>query len=502
MVENSVNVSDNDISKEFLKVLENVAQSTVNQESKVFLKQTPAKVIGFNESDNTVYVYFADDENQTEYSFKNHTGKTLNVGETVFVQYTKNRANGIIVSKSGNSGSSCLFKRGDGDNSIVAINEASENTATGDSSYCGGRGNSSGGAMSFIGGGMGNSSAVATAPVICGGSSNIIEGGSYAPTICGGNGNKITGKYAEFIGGGSDNKIINTMCGTICGGISNTLNGINNAYAFIGGGTGNKIDNAPFGAIIGDTGNTIENTKSHNMICGGEENTISGTNTSCSIIAHGYNNKINGGIRSGIFTGYNNVINNGADCSAILSGYGCLCDSNTQAVMGKYNISSNDEYTYDSYLVVGNGGSDSSRSNAFRVDAAGNIYAGASINSTGADFAEMREWSDGNPNNEDRRGLFVKYDDSIDYAVGEYAKIRIANANDDMDDIIGIVSSNPTVVCNTASEVWQGMYQKDIFGNILTHEVIVPAVVDEIENPEIASIKSVSGSVFFSLLIE
>ena len=96
----------------------------------------------------------------------------------------------------------------------------------------------------------------------------------------------------------------------------------------------------------------------------------------------------------------------------------------------------------------------------------------------------MREWSDGNPNNEDRRGLFVKYDDSIDYAVGEYAKIRIANANDDMDDIIGIVSSNPTVVGNTASEIWQGMYLRDIFGNVLTQEVIVPAVVDEIENPE------------------
>ena len=360
---------------------------------------------------------------------------------------------------------SCLFKRGDGDNSIVAINESLENTATGESSYCGGRGNSSGGAMSFIGGGMNNSSADATAPTICGGGNNKIEGVSYAPTICGGGNNKITGNYVEFIGGGSGNKIISSYAGTICGGVSNTLNGTNNAYAFIGGGNGNKIDNAPYGAIIGNQQNTIENTNSCNMICGGYKNTISGANTSYSIIAHGKQNKINGGNHSGIFTGWKNVISDGAYYSAILNGEGCLCNSERQAVMGRYNISSSDGYSYSSYLVVGNGSGDSSRSNAFRVDAAGNIYAETSVNSAGADFAEMREWSDGNSDNEDRRGLFVVYDDSLDYAVGEYAKIRIANANDDLDDIVGIVSSNPTIVGNTASEIWQGMYLRDIFGN-------------------------------------
>ena len=220
------------------------------------------------------------------------------------------------------------------------------------------------------------------------------------------------------------------------------------------------------------------------MICGGYKNTISGTNTSCSIIAHGNQNKINGGNHSGIFTGWKNVISDGAYYSAILNGEGCLCNSERQAVMGTYNVSSSDGYSFSSYLVVGNGSGDNSRSNAFRVDAGGNVYAGASINGTGADFAEMREWSDGNPNNEDRRGLFVIYDDSLDYAIGEYAKIRIANANDNLDDIIGIVSSNPTVVGNTASEIWQGMYLRDIFGNVLTQVVTIPAVTREIENPE------------------
>ena len=133
---------------------------------------------------------------------------------------------------------------------------------------------------------------------------------------------------------------------------------------------------------------------------------------------------------------------------------------------------------------IGNGISDDSRSNAFRVTSDGNIYAGAAVNSTGADFAEMREWSDGNPNNEDRRGLFVVYDDSIDYKIGEYAKIRIANENDDLDNVLGIVSSNPTVVGNTASETWQGMWQRDIFGNVITEEKHFPAETKETENPE------------------
>lgn len=55
--------------------------------------------------------------------------------------------------------------------------------------------------------------------------------------------------------------------------------------------------------------------------------------------------------------------------------------------------------------------------------------------STGADYAEMFKWADNNVKNEDRTNLFVTLDGD---------KIKIANSEDDF--ILGIVSTNPTVI--------------------------------------------------------
>ena len=108
-------------------------------------------------------------------------------------------------------------------------------------------------------------------------------------------------------------------------------------------------------------------------------------------------------------------------------------------------------------FVIGNGTS-SSPSNAFRVTGEGVIYATNAAVQTGADYAEYFEWSDGNPDNEDRVGLFVTFDED------NPEKIRIANSNDDY--ILGIVSGMPSVIGN-GDEDWKKRYVLDDFGRYI-----------------------------------
>lgn len=110
-------------------------------------------------------------------------------------------------------------------------------------------------------------------------------------------------------------------------------------------------------------------------------------------------------------------------------------------------------------FVIGNGSS-TAKSNAFRVRYDGAVYSKGAYNNSGADYAEYFEWADGNPNNEDRRGFAVTFDEE------KTNKIRKANAND---DVIGIISGNPCILGN-ADEGWLGQYLRDEFGTILTEE--------------------------------
>ena len=129
-----------------------------------------------------------------------------------------------------------------------------------------------------------------------------------------------------------------------------------------------------------------------------------------------------------------------------------------QAVFGKYNTETT------GLFIIGCGTSDV-KQNAFRVSNDG-VYAFKSINTSGADFAELFEWADGNVNNDDRRGLFVTLEGDT---------IRLANSGD---DYIGIISGSHAFLGNSASEDWHKKYLTDVFGTKLTEEVAVPAEHD------------------------
>lgn len=113
-------------------------------------------------------------------------------------------------------------------------------------------------------------------------------------------------------------------------------------------------------------------------------------------------------------------------------------------------------------FVIGNGLDRTSTtlpSNAFRVTAAGAVMGTQNYTASGADYAEMFEWVDGNHDNEDRRGLFVTLD-------GE--KIRPASADDDY--ILGVVSATPSVVADAQTDDWGKKWETDIFGERLLDE--------------------------------
>lgn len=106
-------------------------------------------------------------------------------------------------------------------------------------------------------------------------------------------------------------------------------------------------------------------------------------------------------------------------------------------------------------LVIGNG-TQEAQSNAFRVSYEGRTYANAAYTTSGADYAELFEWADGNPKGEDRVGRLVTL-------CGD--KIRLSGEGDVP---FGIVSAHPAVLGDAASENWCGQYQRDVFGRILT----------------------------------
>ncbi len=133
-----------------------------------------------------------------------------------------------------------------------------------------------------------------------------------------------------------------------------------------------------------------------------------------------------------------------------------------QISAGHYNLcgeEGNNDGIEGSAFTIGNGSSED-RSNAFHVLYDGTCYAAKTFEANSADIAETYEWIDGNPDGEDRRGLFVTLDGT---------KIRLATPNDDY--IKGVVSARPCLVGDAYNEMWHRKYLTDIFGAPLTQTV-------------------------------
>ncbi len=94
----------------------------------------------------------------------------------------------------------------------------------------------------------------------------------------------------------------------------------------------------------------------------------------------------------------------------------------------------------------------------FNLRGDGEAFADGSWTGGGADYAEYFEWSDGNPDEEDRRGIAVVLDGN---------KIRPAEAGEDS---IGVISGNPSVVGDSAWNKWSGKYLRDDYGTYIQED--------------------------------
>ena len=186
-----------------------------------------------------------------------------------------------------------------------------------------------------------------------------------------------------------------------------------------------------------------------------------------------------GNMATGMFSTAMNYSNMALGQCSFAAGVGNVANT-LQFVAGKYNANNlgatnaDSQSDNDTIFTVGCG-TTTIYKNAFRITAAGKCRGASSFGSSGADFAEYFEWKDGNPNNEDRRGKFVTLDGD---------KIRFATADDDY--ILGVVSGTGAFIGNSSSEEWQGKYLKDVFGEYIMQNVVVPEHTDE-ETGEVIS---------------
>lgn len=106
--------------------------------------------------------------------------------------------------------------------------------------------------------------------------------------------------------------------------------------------------------------------------------------------------------------------------------------------------------TGSDYLIAGDGSGA-----AFRLAADGNGACDGAWSGGGADYAEWFEWVDGNPDEEDRRGISV---------VLEGAHIRPARSDEDP---IGVISAAPALIGDGDLDEWKKRWLRDEFGALI-----------------------------------
>jgi len=101
--------------------------------------------------------------------------------------------------------------------------------------------------------------------------------------------------------------------------------------------------------------------------------------------------------------------------------------------------------TFNFIDVVSNKNQDI-ESSVFRVSGSGETYTHKGFFSNSSGYAELFEWADGNNKNEDRVGLTV--------AINSQGKL--IDANDENEQIIGVVVDSAAIIGNAGWNMWQG----------------------------------------------
>jgi hypothetical protein len=337
---------------------------------------------------------------------------TLNQGRIAL----NNMYSGMTIYLSGSSGTDSLIRNNNSQNL--------KNRATGSAALAGGIANAAGGSFTLAFWGSGNTANTAYSTVINGKKNSVLGSsgvGNGLSTIITGSGNTLTGDFS-LISHGIGNTIDGSQHSTIIGGYQNIING-----------------NSTLMAIIGGSGNTINGSGGfsgkHSVIVGGYFNYIGGGSSIGSVVIGGNTNSALG------------------EYSVVLGGIG-----NTARAMGSVAMGGGAEATQTFTFSIG--GTNTTTSSPINNTISLHGVTGVGMAEGGfftgpADIAEMFQYLDGNPTNEDRRGLFV--------SITSGGTVKVGNEN-----IIGIVSANPGYVGDSAELKWAGVYLKDKFGSRLS----------------------------------
>ena len=218
-------------------------------------------------------------------------------------------------------------------------------------------------------------------------------------------------------------------------------------------GTG-TFDNS---AILGYS-NSVTGKMSGGFIIGGS-NTSNATSASGGNVIIGY---LNGAynVDDCYIMGFNNHVGGGNNGStyATVFGTGAQCQGDF-AQYGACALGATPWLKSSTIAIAFGMSSPLENHNGMELTTTGDLNVFGTVNSNvGADYAEYEEWQDGNANNEDRRGRFVT-------ETGEF--IRLSNSEDDVEDILGIVSASPTICGDAHGMSWKGRFEKDVFGSVV-----------------------------------
>lgn len=228
-----------------------------------------------------------------------------------------------------------------------------------------------------------------TSAVIGGQGNQILGNSSVQSLVLGGQGNALhpgTQGNNAIIAGGNNQMVSGAAFNVMAGGSHHTITNGGYNQAIVGGQYA-SMGNAPNSAIVGGWLNRIPNNTlnsgwitTSSGILGGYNNEIAADSVAA-VILGGANNVANalgaaimGSANSSVTGQYSSVVGGFASSVAgarsLAHGLGTRATGDNQVVMGKYNAAD-----VGKAFIVGNGMSDSSRSNALTVDWNGKVTA-------------------------------------------------------------------------------------------------------------------------------
>ena len=141
-----------------------------------------------------------------------------------------------------------------------------------------------------------------------------------------------------------------------------------------------------------------------------------------------------------LFTAYNNDFD--------VDGFNIITASkyNTGNVLNlQHALDVSDTYNF---IDAKNNCKEDIQASMFRVNGKGETFTHKGFLSNSSGYAELFEWADGNPRDEDRTGLTVALNDA-----GE-----LIDANDDNESIIGVVVKSAAIIGNAGWNTWQDKF--------------------------------------------